>query len=115
MPIELTFREWDRYEPDGWSSHGAVITETSELDKVRSALGAYKTLVIKHWYYRGARSPDLVVVEDIDSFLDYLRENANAGDAIDVYDITGLLSEERCIASGKCPDQGGEIPQRGAY
>jgi len=115
MPIELTFREWDRYEPDGWSHHGAVITETSELNKVRGALDAYKTLVIKHWHYRGSRSPDLVVVEDIDGFLDYLRENANAGDAIDVYDITGLLSEERRIASGKCPDQSGEVPLRGAY
>lgn len=115
MPIELTFREWDRYEADGWSSNGAVITETSELNKVRSALAGYKTLVVKHWHYRGASSPSLVVVEDFEEFLDYLRDNANAGDAIDVYDITGLLSEERCVASGKCPDQEGEVPQRGAY
>jgi len=115
MPIELTFREWDRYEPDGWSSHGAAITETSELNKVRVALAEFRTLVIKHWHYRGSRSPDFVVVEDIDAFLDYLRENANAGDAIDVYDISDSLTEERQVAAGKCPDQNGEIPSRGAY
>jgi hypothetical protein len=115
MTIELTFRTWDCSLADGWSRNGTVITETSELNRIRAALRQGQILVVKHWHYRGARCPDHIVVEDFDHFMDYLRDNAVAGDAVDVYDITASISDERRIASGKCPNESEEIPRGGAY
>ncbi|WP_116812473.1 hypothetical protein [Steroidobacter cummioxidans] len=115
MAIELTFRTRDHSPADGWSRGGEVITETAQLDRVRSALTAGRTLLVKHWHYRGSRCPDLVAVEDFEQFMDYLRNDAVAGDAFDVYDITAALTDETRIVSGKCPDQNEETPRGGAY
>ncbi len=115
MTIELTFRDWDHYEPDGWAKSGEIITETSKLDLVRNMLSNYKILVIQHWHYRGAQAPNYVIVEDIEEFMDYLSGNAVAGDAIDVYDISEALKVKNNVASGKYPDKNNEIPSSGAY
>jgi len=115
MTIELTFRVLDHHPNDGWSRDGERITDTAHLDRVRSAFAAFRILVIKHWHYRGARAPNHVVVEDFDEFLDYLKEHAVAGDAVDVYDITDAICDDRCVVSGKCPDGNGEVPSGGAY
>lgn len=115
MTIELTFKQpWGR-GGDNWSQAGEIITETAALDQVRAALAEFRILAVKHWHFAGSRAPSYVIVQDIDEFLDYLQENANAGDAVDVYDITDAISEERRIASGKCPNDNGEVPHDAPY
>jgi hypothetical protein len=115
MPIELTFLAYDHHEPDGWSQSGQVITETISLNRVREALSQGKILLVKHWHYRGSRCPDHVAIEDFDDFVEYLRSSAVAGDAIDVYDITHAITDAQRVAHGKCPNEKGEVPERGAY
>lgn len=115
MAIELTFRVWDRYEPDDWALDGDQITSSAQLDKIRACFAAFRILLVKHWHYRGSRAPSLFVVEDIDEFLDYLKSEAVAGDAIDVYDITESIADDRRVSFGKCPDAEGLVPKRGAY
>ena len=67
-------------------------------------------------YYRGSRCQDRFIAEDYDEFLEYLKKEAGARDIIDVHDLSeSWSSKDEPIVSGKCPDERGEIPRKGAY
>ena len=112
----LTFSDIHRHEPDDWHSDGPFLTDKSALEKLQSLVQQGSTLIAEHWHYRGSRAPDRFIVEDYDDFLDYLKENAIAGDIVDVFDLTeAWQSKGEPLVSGKCPDERGEIPRKGAY
>src|ERR1044071_1320860 len=46
--IEATFRVFDRYEADGWSARGEIITERESLNHIRSAFSSFRVLLLKH-------------------------------------------------------------------
>ncbi len=48
-------------------------------------------------------------------FVDYLKGNAKAGDAVHVFDITASLEDGKQLTYGKCPDEHDEVPRKGAY
>lgn len=112
----LTCKIFDRYEADEWTTEGSIFSVPENLEKLEKLIQEGKVLVAEHWHYRGSRCQDRIIVEDFDHFIDYLKDNAFAGDAIDIFDITDLWpKKDSPIISGKCPDQSGEVPQRGAY
>ena len=112
----LTFSDINKYEPDEWHSEGPFLTSPETLKELESLLEQGRTLIAKHWHYRGAREPNRVVVQYIDDFLEYLKQNAIAGDIIDVFDITELWEQaDEPVLSAKCPDERGQVPRRGAY
>ncbi len=115
MELEITFKAPVKAEQDRWSQDGNIITDPDKLSLVEEALREFRILVIEHRYYRGARAPDRIVIDDYDNFIDYLIENAVAGDSIHVFDITSALEDDNQLVNGKCPDEKGEVPKGGAY
>jgi len=112
----LKFSDIHRTESDDWHSDGPFLTDAETLEKLRVLIDKGATLIAEHWHYRGSRAPDRLVVDDVDNFLEYLQENAIAGDIVDVFDLTEAWGAKGEPAiSGKCPDERGEIPRSGAY
>ena len=112
----LTFRTVDRYEPDDWTTDAPVFSIQKNLDLIEGLTLQGRVLIAEHWHYRGSRRQDRIIVEDFEHFVEHLNDNAVAGDAFDVYDITDLWSKKDSpIISGKCPDENGQVPKGGAY
>lgn len=104
-----------RHEPDGWNKKGSIFTSEENLKVLEEMLSGGQFFIAEHWHYRGARAPDRVVVEDCDEFINYLKENAIAGDIVKICNLTEAWEGKEKIMEGKCPDDKGEVPERGAY
>ena len=104
-----------RSESDEWSATGKKIDSSENLELIRKVLKDEGPIVVEHWYYRGATAPDRHVFEDFDEFVKYLNQKTAAGDAIHVWNFSRVCTNENELASGKCPDENGEVPRRGAY
>lgn len=104
----------DRYEPDEWTVDGEKITDPGRLAKIREAADR-GGIVVRHWFYRGARGPDIRGFTDFEEFETYLKERAKPGDAFDVWSVSDICDFERALAKGKLPDADGCVPKRGAY
>jgi len=90
------------------------ITAQEQLDRIREACEHSGPIVVKHWFYRGASAPDHLLFGDFEEFEEYLAK-ASAGDAIDIWDISSVCTTSNRLAGGKCPDEDGRVPKRGAY
>ncbi len=115
MPLKFTFKTKLSSNNDEWSMSNSAISEESILNKVKNTFEEGKLLVAEHWYYRGSRSPNRLVFDDYNAFEDYLKTNAYAGDSIHVFDITESLLDGKQFVYGKCPNESGETPTKGAY
>jgi len=104
----------DRYEPDEWTVEGEKITEPDNLAKIRAAADR-GGIVVRHWFYRGARCPDIRGFTDFDEFETYVHVHAKPGDAFDVWAFSDVCDFERAVAKGKVPDIDGAVPKLGAY
>jgi len=102
-------------ESDDWTSSGSKITEQSKLDLIRDMLEKSGPIILRHWHYCGGTSPSVSVFEDFEEFVAYLNEKSFAGDIIDIWDFSSVCRVENMLTSGKCPDEQGRIPKRGAY
>ena len=106
--------QW-RNEEDEWTNSGKKITDKENLNKIKNILENEGPIIVEHWFYRGASSPERIIFEEYEKFIDYLEKKSFAGDAIDVWSFSELCKPENRIAFGKCPDEEGKIPQKGAY
>jgi len=104
----------DRYEPDGWTLDGEKITSPENLAAIREAADQ-GGIIVRHWFYRGARSPAIRGFYDFDEFEAYLRTDAMPGDAFDIWSFSKVCRFEDALAKGKLPDADGCVPTRGAY
>lgn len=115
----LTFRHISKNKPDNWSKNGDIFTTEENLNKLKEKTGKFCFLIAEHWHFGGARAPTRFIIEDYDDFIAYLKENALAGDIIDIYDMTETWEKARSnkgfVISGKCPNELGEIPENGSY
>ena len=112
----MKFSNTHRYEPDDWrKSEDGVFGSDQNLAHLEKEISKGKFLVCEHWHYRGASCPTRLLIEDFDEFIEYLENNAIAGDIIEVYDLSEVWNVKESIMSGKCPDELGEIPKGGAY
>jgi hypothetical protein len=104
-----------RSEDDGWTADGRKITAPEALDTIRRCLDEDGPIILEHWFYRGSCAPDRMVINDFEAFSAYLDAHASAGDAIHVWSFAVVCRDENELASGKCPDDNGLVPARGAY
>lgn len=112
----IKFSNVHRFEPDNWRKcEKEVFSSEENLLLIEKSLDDGKFLIAEHWHYRGASCPDRLVIEDYDEFLNYLKDNAIAGDIVDIFDLSDAWENKRTVVSGKCPDELGEIPEKGAY
>lgn len=105
----------DRYEPDQWTTEGERITSDENLARIREAADEVGGIVVRHWFYRGARGPDIRGFTNFEEFEEYLARNALPGDAFDVWSFNEVCRFEEALAKGKFPDTDGAVPLRGAY
>lgn len=108
-------RSGARSEDDGWSVNGNKTNDPAALDAIRQCLDKEGPIIVEHMHYRGSRAPDRLVFDDIDDFTSYLDINAIAGDAIHVWSFGAVCRDDNELVGGKCPDENGMIPKRGAY
>ena len=102
-------------EADEWSTVGAKITAPENLEAIRKVLEDKGPVVLEHWFYRGSSAPDRIVFDDFDDFMEYVNNRPSAGDAINVWSLAELCTKQNRLAYGKCPDDQGRIPKKGAY
>src|SRR5262245_23102190 len=102
-------------EDDDWTPDGPKITDPEKLEAVRHCLEKNGSIIVEHWIYRGSQAPDRLVFDDYEEFVEYLDSHACAGNVIDVWSFHDLCRIDNRLASGKCPNDAGLIPKRGAY
>ena len=102
-------------EADDWTTDGAKITAPENLEAIRKALEHEGPIIVEHSFYRGSSAPHRLVFDEFEDFAEYLDGRASAGDIIRVWSFVALCTEQNKLASGKCPDDKGRVPKRGAY
>ncbi len=98
-----------------WSTKGEKITDPVKIERIEDTFEDHGAVILRHWHFYGSSAPSWIVIEDYEDLIEYLSEKAIAGDIIDLWSLYALCSENNMIASGKCPDQHGRVPERGAY
>ena len=91
------------------------ITAPDALDAIRKCLEKDGSLIVEHWFYRGSSAPDRLVFDDYEAFMEYLDSRAYAGDIIEAWSFSAACRDDNRLTSGKCPDENGLVPRRGAY
>ena len=72
-------------------------------------------MIVEHRFYRGGSSPDRLVFDSYEDFEIYLDEKARAGDDIRIWAWEDVCTMASMAISGKCPDDDGYVPIKGAY
>lgn len=106
---------FDRYEPDGWTTEGEKITSDENLARIRHAADEVGGIIVRHWFYRSARGPDIRGFTSFRDFEEYLAQHGRPGDAFDVWSFDEVCQFDQALAKGKLPDGDGAVPLRGAY
>lgn len=104
-----------RNEADEWVPDGRKINAPENLEAIRRTLELEGPIIVEHWFFYGSRAPERRVFDDFGEFIQYLDSHAIAGDAIHIWSFTAVCKENNELASGKCPDENGLVPKRGAY
>jgi hypothetical protein len=102
-------------EIDGWTVSGAKITDPEKLKGIRATLEEKGPIILEHKFYRAARGPHTLAFDDYDEFINYLNSNGQAGDRMTVWSFWDVCKDDNVLAAGKCPDDEGRVPERGAY
>jgi hypothetical protein len=111
----IKFKPGYRIEADNWSLDGEKISSPEKFDAIKAVLEKSGPVLVEHKFLRGARAPHIVAFDDYEDFISYLTENARAGDKIHVWNLRPFMRDTVPLAHGKCPDQDGAVPQKGAY
>ena len=98
-----------------WSLEGRNILTPDRLAAIRHVLENVGPVIVEHWFYYGSCSPDRLVFEDYQEFMEYLRSNAKPGDALHVWDFARACRDDNTLINGKYPDEQGRAPNGGAY
>lgn len=102
-----------RVEADNWAV-GDNVLSADVLRRITSALEA-GPLVVEHRFYRGSRSPERMVVEDIDRLKAYLTSNAVPGDSFWFWSFESVCRDDNALLNSKYPDKDGTTPSGGSY
>lgn len=91
------------------------INSPESLAAIQSCLESQGPIVVEHRFYRGACAPHRMVFDEFEKFAEYLNTQTFAGDSIWVWSFDAVCREDNSLTHGKCPDEHGEMPERGAY
>lgn len=103
---------------DKWSQKGANIRSAETLDKIRAVLDKGDPVLVRHWFYGGARVPEHRAFDRYQEFTAWLDKDVQPGDAVDVWNIHEFVEihhSTKLLAKGKQPNEKGETPEGGAY
>jgi len=104
-----------RAEADDWTPNGRKILSPENLTVIRNTLENEGPIIVEHWFYRGSRSPDRLVFDDFDNFVEYVQSKSAIGDAFHVWNYASVCKDENEIAAGKFPDDDDCVPRKGTY
>ncbi|MBN8599534.1 MAG: hypothetical protein J0M26_00680 [Planctomycetes bacterium] len=104
-----------RNEDDRWTLDGQKISDVKNLATIKQEIETQGPVILEHWFYRGSCSPDRYIFDDFDELVSYLNDHSFAGDSIHIWSFATTCTQENELASGKCPDENGLVPSRGAY
>jgi hypothetical protein len=102
-------------DDDGWTADGLKITAPAAMDAIRRCVDEIGPVIVEHRFYRGSCAPARMVFDDFEAFSAYLDAHAFAGDAIHVWCFAAVCRDDNALTFGKCPDDNGLVPARGAY
>lgn len=111
----LAFKTVWRNEAHDWSQEGEKISDDRKLALLRRVLEESGPVILEHQSYCGSSAPERLIFDDFDELVDYLSQNAKAGDSIWVWNLEGLLRVDNALVHGKCPAEDGAVPKGGAY
>ena len=103
------------HEPDGWTTVGAKIDEPEKLGKIEHTLENVGPIIVEHWLYCRSSAPLRLIFDGYELFVEYLNEKCFAGDAIYIWSFAQVCVDTNTLVQGKCPDDQGRVPARGAY
>ena len=101
-----------------WSKKGPNIRSDKIINLIQSVLEKGDPILVKHWFYCGARCPEHKAFDYYEDFIEYLDQKVNKGDIIDVWNLHNfeqLKGTSHLLATGKEPNENGETPEGGAY
>jgi len=104
-----------RAEEDDWRVDGEKVLSPENLEIIGNALENDGPVILEHWHYRGARSPDRFIFDDLDALVDHIQSKSVIGDAFHVWSFAAVCTDQNILASGKHPDEDGCVPRNGAY
>jgi len=104
-----------RAEADDWRVDGPKILSAENLEIIGNTLENDGPVILEHWHYRGARSPDRFVFDDLDALVDHVQSKSAIGDAFHVWSFAAVCSDKNILVSGKLPDEDGCVPRKGPY
>lgn len=102
-----------RAEADNWVA-GQNVLSSEILARLADALES-GPLLVEHRFYRGARSPERMVIEDLDRFKAYLLASAAPGDSFWFWSFDSVCRDDNALLNSKYPDKDGTTPRGGAY
>ena len=102
-------------EKDEWTTDGMKITSPETLARVQRVLEDEAPIIVEHRFYRGASAPARMIFDDFEDFVEYLNSQCSAGDSIWIWNYGTTCADQSAFVQGKCPDDQGRVPQKGAY
>jgi hypothetical protein len=91
---------------------GESILSQATLDAVRHHLETVGFVAVLHWHLNQASRPTPLAFAEFDEFAAYLENNAEPGDAVDVW---AFPDGDLRIAQGKFPELDGTVRGPGSY
>ncbi len=111
---EIRIKALWRAEADEWIEGGSKIGSKDKLQRIDAVLKE-GPIIVEHWFYRGASAPRHQIFDNYDDFVEYLKTNTRAGDAILVWDWKNSCKENNLFEAGKMADLDGCTPKHGPY
>ena len=98
-----------------WTLEGPNVLDSANLEIIKETFEKHGSIIIEHWHFYGSRAPDRLILDDYEEFIEYLTENAIAGDIIDTWAMHEICNKDNMLVFGKCPNSEGLTPENGAY
>ena len=102
-----------RAETDNWVA-GTNVLSADVLDRLTNALES-GPLVVEHRFYRGSRSPERMVIDEIAKLKAYLSAHAAPGDSFWFWPFDAVCRDDNALLHSKYPDKDGTTPRGGSY
>lgn len=99
----------------GWTLDGPNILSPEIVKVVEQTLLRRGSIIVEHRIMNGGGNPYKLVFDDLEDFMDHLKEHAKPGDHILVWCYDELCRNDNFITRGKMPDSEGRTPIGGAY